>query len=69
VAHDPGADLDQLLAQGRERPLRHLVGQRERAQEVGQVVGEREQLQPHRVVPEGAAGQPRPAQRQLALLT
>jgi hypothetical protein len=43
VADDPGADLHELLAQGRERPLRHLTGQREAAQEVGQVVGEREQ--------------------------
>jgi hypothetical protein len=32
-----GADLGQLLAQGRQRPLRCLVRQREAAQEVGQV--------------------------------
>jgi hypothetical protein len=67
VAHDPGADLDQALAQRRQRPLGHLIRQRQRAQEVGQVVGQRKQLQAHRVVPEGAAGQPGPAQGQLAL--
>jgi Transposase DDE domain group 1 len=27
-AHDPGADLDQLLAQRGQRPVRHVVGQR-----------------------------------------
>jgi hypothetical protein len=27
VAHDPGADLHELLAQGRERPMRHFVRQ------------------------------------------
>ena len=45
-----------------------LLGQGQRAQEVGEIVGEREELEPHRVVAEGMAGQPRPAQRQLALL-
>ena len=32
MAHDPGADLHELLAQSRERPLRDRVGQRQRAQ-------------------------------------
>src|SRR6187397_2101103 len=41
--------------------LRHLTGQRQAAQEVGQVVGKREQLEAHRVVAEGTAGQPGPA--------
>ena len=27
MAHDPGADLDQLLAQGRERPMLDLLRQ------------------------------------------
>jgi hypothetical protein len=61
--------FDQLLAHGRERPLRDRVGQREAAQEIGQVVGQREGLQAHRVAPEGPAGQPGPAQRLLAFLT
>src|SRR5689334_21513068 len=47
------------------RPLRHILRQHERAQEVGQVVGEREQLEADRVVPEGAAGQSGPAERVL----
>ena len=40
VAHDPGADLDELLAQGRERPLLNLLRQGQRAQEVSEVVGQ-----------------------------
>ena len=42
-------------------------GSAKRAQEVGEIVGERVQLKPHGVVPEGMAGQPRPAERVLAL--
>ena len=34
---------------------------------LAEVVGERVELEPHGVVPEDAAGQPRPAQRTLAL--
>jgi hypothetical protein len=41
VAPDPG---DQLLPQRAQRPLRHLTGQRETAQEVRQAIGERQQL-------------------------
>ena len=33
MAHDPGTDLDQLLAKRRERPLLDLLGQRQGAQE------------------------------------
>ena len=51
MAHEPRTDLDQPLAQGRERPLRHLVRQRQRAQEVGQVVRERKELQAARARP------------------
>ena len=56
VADDSGTDLDQLLAQGGERPLLDLLRQRQRAHEVAKVVGERVKLEPHRVVPEGMAG-------------
>ena len=52
MAHDPGADLDQLLAQGRQRPMLDLLGQGQRAHEVGEVAGQRVQLEPHGVVPE-----------------
>ena len=38
VAHDPGADLDQLLAQRRERPMLDLLRQGQRAQEVDEFV-------------------------------
>jgi hypothetical protein len=68
MGHDPGADLHQLLAQRRQRPLRLP-----RSAAPGcagnwlDCIGEREQLQAHRVVSEGAAGQPRRAQRLLAL--
>jgi hypothetical protein len=68
VTHDPRADLDQLLAQGRQRQLCHLVRQHQRGQEVGEVVGERVELDSYRVVSEGVAGQPRPADGVLALL-
>lgn len=59
------ADLDQLLAQGPQRSLCDRVGQGQAAQEVGQVVGEREELETHGVIAEGAAGQPGPSERVL----
>jgi hypothetical protein len=37
VAHDPGTELDQFLAQGRQRPLGDLVRQREAAREIDEV--------------------------------
>jgi hypothetical protein len=67
VAGDSGTDLDQLLAQGGERSLLDLLRQRQRAQKVGEIVGERVQLEAYSVVPEGMAGEPRPAERVLAL--
>ena len=69
MAYDPGADLHELLAQRRQRPMLDLLGQGQRAQEVGEIVGERVQLEAYSVVPDGMAGQPRPAERILALLT
>src|SRR5258705_13997117 len=48
VAPDLGPDLDHLLAQAGERPLVPLAGQRQRAQEVRQVVGQRMKLEAHR---------------------
>ena len=55
VADDLGADLDQLLSKRRQRPMFHRLGQGERAQEVGEVLGERVQLKPDGIVPEAAA--------------
>ena len=54
-ADDPGADLDQLLAQRGQRPLLDLLRQGQRAQEVGEVVGQGVELEPHGVVAEGMA--------------
>ena len=61
-----GADLDQFFAERRQRPLFDLFRQSQRAQEVRDVVGERVKLEAHCVVPEGPAGQARPAERVLA---
>jgi hypothetical protein len=44
MAHDLRPDLHQLLAQGRERPPLDLARQGQ-----GEVVGERVELEPHRV--------------------
>ena len=48
------ADLDRLLAQRRQRPHLHRLGQRPLPEEGGQVVGQGERLQPRLVVLEPA---------------
>ena len=63
-----GPDLDQLLAQRRQGSVPYRIRQRQPTQEVAQVVGQYEQLQPHLVVIELVARQTRPVQRVLALL-
>jgi len=68
VADHLGADLDQLGPQRRQRLPRDLVGQRQGAQQVGQVVRERVQLQPHGVGGEAVTREPRPGDRVLAFL-
>ena len=60
MADDAGSDLDQLELQAGQRPISHRLGQLDAAQEGGQVVGQRVQLQPHLVVAELPAGQPCP---------
>jgi len=55
MADDPGTDLNQPVAQRGERPLRRLSGQRQGAQEVGEIVSQRVQLQPHGVGGEAVA--------------
>jgi hypothetical protein len=40
VTHDLGADLEQLLAHGGQRPMVHRMGQGQRPEEVGDVVGQ-----------------------------
>src|SRR6516165_11478354 len=46
VAHHLGADLDQLLLEGGQRPITHRLRRRQRAQEIAEVVGERMKLEP-----------------------
>jgi hypothetical protein len=60
MADDLCPDLDQLLAQRRQRPRPYRMGQSQPAQEVTQVVGQGKQLQPDLVVLEPATRQPRP---------
>ena len=47
MAHHLGADLDQLLLEGGQRPITHRFRRRQRPQEVGEVVGKRMKLKPH----------------------
>ncbi len=68
VAHDLGADLDQLLAQGGQRPMFHRLGQGQRPEEVADIVGQGMQLKTYLVVAEAMAGKPGPVDRVLALL-
>jgi hypothetical protein len=68
MSDDLGADLDQLLPDGGERPMLDLLRQCQGPHEVGEVVGERMKLEADRVVVELAARQPRPLDGVLALL-
>ena len=54
------------LARRRERPRLHRLRQRQRADEIGDVVAERVQSQPHRVGHKAHAGEPPSFQRMLA---
>ena len=49
MAHDLRPDLDQFLPQRRQCPVTHRLRQHRLPQEVAQVVGQHEQLQPHLV--------------------
>ena len=60
-------DLDQLQLQAGQRPVGHGLGQLDAAQEGGQVVRQGVQLQPHLIVAELPARQPRPAKGVFAL--
>jgi hypothetical protein len=61
VAHDPGADLDQLLAQDRERSMLDSSGSAKVRRKLARLVGEGMELEPYGVMPESIAGQSRPA--------
>ena len=56
VTYHAGPDLDQLELQAGQRPVGHGLWQLDAAQEGGQIVGQRVQLQPHLVVAELPAG-------------
>ena len=60
-------DLDQLQLQAGQRPVGHGLGQLDAAQEGGQIVRQGVQLQPHLIVAELPARQPRPAKGVFAL--
>ena len=68
MAHDLGPDLDQFLPQRRQRPVTNRSGQHRLPQEVAQVVGQHEQLQPHLVVHKIVTGQAGPFNCVLAFL-
>ena len=55
-----GPDLDELLPHGRKGPLLDRCRKTESADEISQVVGKREKLEPNFVILEIMAGQPRP---------
>lgn len=61
MADDAGPDLDPLELQAGQRPVGNGFGQFDAAQEVGQVVGQREQLQADLVISEPLARQPGPS--------
>ena len=68
MAHHAAPDPNQFQLQAGQRPVGHGLGQVDAAQEGGQVVGQRVQLQPHLVVAETFARQPRPVEGVFALL-
>jgi hypothetical protein len=68
VVDDLRADLDQLLLETCQRPVRDRLRRRQRAQEVAEIVGERMKLKADGIGGERAAGKPRPFDRALALL-
>ena len=68
VAHDLAANLYQPVSQRRQRPVVDGFRQREGAQEVTEVVGERMQLKPHSIVGELATGQSCPPDGVFAFL-
>ena len=68
MAHHAGTDLGQLELETGQRPVDHCLGRIEAAQECGQVVGQRMQLQPHLIIAKPLARQPCPVEGILAFL-
>ena len=52
MGNDLRPDLDQLLPDGGQRPVLHLLGQRQGPHEIGQIVGRGVKLEPDGVVAE-----------------
>jgi len=67
VADDLCTDLDEFLAQTRERPIRNRIGSRERAEEVPEIVGQHMKLKTNSVCVERATREARPLDRALPL--
>ena len=63
VPQDLGADLHQPISQCRQRRMIDCPGQHQGAQEVGEIVGQHVELQPHGFGGEAMAGPPRPGPR------
>jgi hypothetical protein len=55
VAHDLGADLDQLVAQAGQRPRLRRLRHRQRPHEIAEIVGQRVELEADGVGGEGSA--------------
>ncbi len=55
MSHDFRADLDQLLPERRQRPVLNRLRQRQGAQEVAEVIGERMELWPEKARTEAGA--------------
>jgi hypothetical protein len=55
MTDDLGADLDRLLLEAAQRPRLRRRGQRQRPHEVAKIVGQRMELETHRVGGEGLA--------------
>ena len=61
MAHNPCTELDGLEAQVGQKPVGHGFGRPDTAEEDGKVAGQRVQLQPHLVVADPPASEPRAA--------
>ena len=68
MAHDLGADLDQLLAACGQGPVLDRLRQSQGPQEVAEIVGQSMQLKANLVAPKAMSREPRPVNRMLAFL-
>ena len=66
--NDLGTNLDQLLPQGRHRPVAYGLWQSSLTEEVPEIVRKDKELQPDMIVAEVMTGEPRPIHCILAFL-